>query len=224
MFRTLLDLIYPRSCTSCGRILNEKEKCICTPCLIEFNKKIKFSISEQQIKSKFGIEFMPDKAFSLFSFNREISALIHALKYKDQHHIAVYLAEWFVEHYFKQQEIQPHCIIPVPINPYKRLTRGYNQTELIAIELEKRTGIPVLFSALERSKGTWKLAGKSRKARYELISGLYLAGKEIGQVSNKHVLMLDDVITTGATLEHCGKILRSSGAPKIDVITVSSVY
>ena len=208
MLKTILDLIYPRSCVSCGRIMNTKEKCICTPCLIDFNKKLAFSPSEHQVKSKFGIVFMPNKAFSLFPFNKDVSALIHA----------------FFQHYFKYLESKPQYLIPVPVNPYKRLTRGFNQTELIALELEKRTGIPVLFSALKRSNGTWKLAGKSRKARYELISGLYLEGKEIKQVSNKHVLMIDDVITTGATLETCGKLLQDYGATAVDVIALSSVY
>ncbi len=224
MLKTILDLIYPRSCVSCGRIMNTKEKCICTPCLIDFNKKLAFSPSEHQVKSKFGIVFMPNKAFSLFPFNKDVSALIHALKYQHQKHIAVYIAEWFFQHYFKYLESKPQYLIPVPVNPYKRLTRGFNQTELIALELEKRTGIPVLFSALKRSNGTWKLAGKSRKARYELISGLYLEGKEIKQVSNKHVLMIDDVITTGATLESCGKLLQDYGATAVDVIALSSVY
>jgi ComF family protein len=147
--------------------------------------------------------------------------LIHELKYKKQFLIGNYLGRLInseLNEYIKSWEAD--LIIPVPLHQLKKAERGFNQSFYIAKSLSKETGIPVKHKLLKRVKYTQSQTKLNMEGRKANIEGVFKV-KNPKEVKNKNIILLDDVITTGSTMNECAKTLQSKGAGEIFALSVA---
>jgi ComF family protein len=110
-------------------------------------------------------------------------------------------------------------LVPVPLHRWRIWSRGYNQSALIAAALSRRTGIPVAPDLLRRIKATPPLRGLGRRERAETVRGAFLVtAANCGSVRGRHLILVDDVYTSGATAGACAKALKRAGAARVDVL------
>jgi len=162
-------------------------------------------------------------ASSLFYFNKEgiASKLIHQFKYLDQQKIAVYLGEWLGEVLKENTQIkEAEGIIPVPLHPAKQKKRGYNQAEIIGMSLSKKLQIPLYNNLVVRVKNTKALASIGYEKRKEEIHQAFDL-KVPFEEPLSHLLLVDDVITTGATITSCAKALLKNKGIQLSIVSLA---
>lgn len=209
---------------SCGKSLFKYEKCICTFCMYHL-PKTNFHIEEDNTVIRLFWGKAPvHSAASLFYFYKKgrVQQLIHRLKYKGQKDIGIFLGDFYGRELLKSPLFNTaEYIIPVPLHPKKEKTRGYNQSEIFASGLSQSMKIPVDARTLIKKSATETQTRKSRFGRWENVNEVFEI-RESGHLANKHVLLVDDVITTGSTIESC--ILHLSKIPGVRISVASIAY
>ncbi len=192
-----VPLISPPICVKCGRPLTVKNTC---PGCIE------------------GTVFI-DGIRAPFLFHGVIRKAIHELKYRNLKAIAPSLAG-FLHHYLSENPIPGEVLVPVPIHQKRRRERGYNQSSLIAFELSRRNGLPVVEDCLIKSVNTLpQVKTTSASERHKNVADVFTCTNE--QLKGKHVILIDDVSTSGATLNTCAKVLKASGVASVWGLTIA---
>lgn len=161
--------------------------------------------------------------FGLFVYNHNMQESISRFKYQGRQEYAGYYAAEMYKKYGKwMKEISAQALIPVPIHKNRFRKRGYNQAKLIADELEKLSNIPVWNELLIRSRDTLPQKELSNKERRENLYGAFQINKKDGMLNQmpKCVILIDDIYTTGSTLEECSKVLKNTGVQKIFFLCV----
>lgn len=156
-----------------------------------------------------------EKAVYAYLFDKKSANLVYGLKYSSKKYSAKYLARLLVAPITNLPYFD--CIIPVPLHQDKIKLRGYNQCELIANSLSECLNVPVINDLLVRTKNTKSQTGKSKSARKENVLGAFSTKEKL---NNKTILLIDDVFTTGATVNECAKILKENGAKSVYVATI----
>ncbi len=161
-----------------------------------------------------------DDAVSVFPFGGEVRELIHRFKYSKHLELAPFFAERMAAAWRKRRSLLPDVIVPVPLHWYKALRRGYNQSELLALYLQRQLDVPV---GLFLSRRRWtsqqaKLDFSSRQINMKDVFTLNRYGKGL---HDKHVLLVDDVMTTGATLADAASRLKACPNVRVSIITVA---
>ena len=221
-----ISLVYPRVCMACGRGLFKYEHCICTFCSYHL-PKTNFHLEEENPVSRlFWGKVAVHSAASLYYFNKggKVQQLMHQLKYKGQKEIGIHIGTIYGKELLKTSLFNTaECIIPVPMHKQKLKKRGYNQSEMLAIGLSQSMKIPIDTKTLLKTTKTETQTRKSRFSRWENVKEVFEL-KEYDHLVNKHVLLVDDVITTGSTIESC--ILNLSKVPgiKISVASMACAY
>lgn len=160
-------------------------------------------------------------ARSAMRYNQYSARLITRFKYGDHHTGIHMLSQWMINVMTPIPE-DIDLIVPVPIHRFKLLTRHYNQSALLALSLHQQTHIPVLPQALVRHQHTPPQASLSRKARLTNVKKAFKVNSRYStQLHGKHVLLVDDVFTTGATLHACCRALKKAKVASIDVVTIA---
>ncbi|PWG80995.1 ComF family protein [Pararcticibacter amylolyticus] len=217
------SLFFPEVCGCCGGKLIRGEKIICTTCRFDLPytnfHRDKDNALARQFQGHFNLGF----AIACFYFRQDskVQSLIHQLKYRDRPETGLWLGRHYgnrIKEYIRMD--LPELIIPVPLHKKRQKQRGYNQSECIAQGLSEITGIPVDITVLQRSSYTDTQTRKSRFQRFENMKDVFSV-HEAGKVAEKHVLIVDDVITTGATIEACALKLFESGAAKVSISSVA---
>ncbi len=222
-FENFLNLFYPRVCNACGRPLFTGEDVICTRCLFKL-PQTNFHLHKENPVSRIfwgRVALHSATAFLFFNKGGIVQHLIHRLKYKNKPQVGIYLGRQFGfqlmdSPLFKEVDI----IIPVPLHPKKEHVRGYNQSEMIAKGLEQSMNAVSVAGNLVRSVHTSSQTKKSRYSRWENVKGIFEV-KNPGQLQGKHLLLVDDVITTGATLEACCETLLQIPDIKLSVASLA---
>lgn len=160
------------------------------------------------------------EARSCFTYEDAPASLVWRLKYRNARYLAPYMAE-FMTDTFLQTDWKPDILTFVPLHKSRRRERGYNQSQLLAEALGERVHIPVR-EILVKTVKTKNLAKLSRTERKEAIAGSFALCDEAA-VRGKSVLLIDDVLTTGATSGECAKVLRAGGASEVYLLTFASV-
>lgn len=162
-----------------------------------------------------------DKAFSTFIYKDVIKDVIGKFKYHDNAYLSKKLAQILFNRCSKDiQEID--LIIPVPLHKKRLRTRKFNQSLIIARELSKLSSTNICRDLLLRTKNTIAQAGLTKKQRKDNLRNAFeINKKHQDTIKNKNILIVDDVMTTGATLENCSKILKQHGANKVFVLTIA---
>ena len=202
-----LDALYPRrlTCDLCGRETRLAPSgpgaYFCPDCL---------SALEPIPETPMAFGYLDGVQAGLF-YNDAAARLIHAFKYAG----AKYLAESLGA--FLPTPPDADWIIPVPLHPFRRRQRGYNQSLLLAQHLSRTTGIPLQPRALTRIRNTPSQAQRTHAERPGNVRDAFLAGRGL---QGSHILLVDDVITTGSTLDACALALRMAGAAGVWAVTV----
>jgi len=210
----LLDLLLPRICPVCGRILLRGERYLCLQCLSEIPLTYFWTWPGNPAEERFSgrVDFV--HASSLFYYRDEspYKNMIHYFKYKGRKKLGAYLGELLGEKLLQSGNyVDIDMIVPVPLHPLKRWKRGYNQSLIVATEIGKVLRKEVCSSVLIRKRYTRTQTKKDVMQREINVSGAFRI-RSAYMLKGRHVLLVDDVLTTGATLGACAlEILKIEG-------------
>ena len=218
-----LELFFPRICLVCGNNLLNEEELVCLQCLHEL-PRTNFHMEERNPVAEifYGrVQLEAATSFFFFSKGSPYQKLIHALKYKGIKETGILLGKHFAIDLEKSPLFASVDIIcPVPLHPKKEKKRGYNQSEFIAHGIAGRMGKPVSTGNLARLIYTDSQTRKGRYERWENVEGIFGLNKP-EEFESKHILLIDDVLTTGSTLEACASaILSATRNTKVSIATL----
>ena len=222
----VLDLVMPRVCVICGRELSVDERTACGECLADIPRTYFWLRERNPMADRFNASIGNDgcyepycRAAALFFYSGEslYSNITKSLKYHRCFNSGEYFGTMLGRllagsTYFEGVDL----VVPVPLHWTRRFKRGYNQAEIIASAIAKALGAPMGASVLKRSRRTVTQTHISRAAKAENLRGAFSPGV-LPQVAPHHILLVDDVFTTGATLAECHRALRQVYGPSIRI-------
>lgn len=218
-----LSLVYPRLCYACGQPLFANEEVICFPCRNELPQTRYHEQPDNPAAQVFWGRCRLEAVAGYYFFRRggRVQHLLHALKYHRAPEIGVFTGKLY-GHQLKNAVGFSHasCVIPVPLHPKKQQLRGYNQSEMFARGLSESMGIPVNTHSLIRTVASATQTRKSRFKRWENVKTIFALG-DASEIRNQHILLVDDVITTGATIEACANVLSHVEGLTISVASIA---
>ncbi|CAM4439284.1 ComF family protein [Flavobacterium terrigena] len=221
--RNLLNVLFPVFCNGCSNLLLKNENVICTKCLHNLPLTHHHTITETEIdKAFYGLVPFEFAASFLYFTKKGISQnLIHNLKYKNRQEIGTFLGNLYADE-LKNLEIfqEIDFIIPVPLHTKRFHERGYNQVTTFCKAIEKNLTIPMLEDVLLKTKNLKSVTDKSKESRLENNKNVFSIENQ-GKIEGKHVLIIDDVFTTGATIEACAKEILKIKNTKISILTMA---
>ena len=222
-FSDFFNLLYPDLCVVCGDNLLQNEHHICLKCLHEIPKTNYHLTVDNPIEKRFWgkVPIYRGTAFFFFQKGSSFQKLLHALKYKDLKQIGETLGKYAAADLLESPDFDSiDVIIPVPLHPKKYIKRGYNQSEWIGKGISQVLEKPQDITTLIRVRENTTQTKKSVFERYENTEGIFqISNKE--SLIGKHVLLVDDVLTTGSTLEACVKALLSIEGVKVSIFTLA---
>jgi ComF family protein len=161
-----------------------------------------------------------DLARAPFEYAGEVVHIVHRLKYGGARYLAETFAQFMADTYF-EQKLEADFVTFIPMYHKKEKNRGYNQAELIAKSVAEIIGLP-LIPTLERVKQTTNFAKMNRSQRAEAVKGVYALSVDKSELKGKRVLLIDDVFTTGATVNECSALLKSAKCNKVSILTFAT--
>ncbi len=214
-FACQTDLPYDESqplCAACRQQLTLPGPLICQRCGVELKSGGAHCFSCRGSK---GEQFKCKCIRSAFVFNNSSRALVHALKYQGADYVASFMGQEMARCYARLPELSSaQVVVPVPLYPKRRRKRGYNQSELLARAFAAQTGLVLDTQCLIRTRDTCSQTQLGRRERLENMNGAFVCVTP-QTINKKIVLLIDDVATTGATLEGCARALRQAGAKRV---------
>jgi len=218
-----LALFFPEVCAGCGCTLVNGEAELCTSCVVTLPRTDFHLIPDNSVARQFWgrVPFVFCGAFLFFSKGTKVQSLLHQFKYNDRPEVGTRLGELYGAELKKVTDLQlPDVVVPVPLHPRKQNKRGYNQSEYFATGLAKALSIPVSCDTLKRGSFTASQTKKSRFSRYENMKEVFFIDDERA-FANKHVLIVDDIITTGATIEACANAIQQIPGVSISIAGIA---
>lgn len=218
---SILDFFLPRTCVSCDNKLTPEENSICETCFAKI-KTAEKTFLESEYKRKFNEEKIVKDFLSLFVFeeNSPIRDLLHGLKYDKKFKLGIFLGKILAANFDERIKTwDADFIIPVPLHKLKKAERGFNQSYYVAKGLVKSLDVKIKTHIIKRKRFTatqTKLNSEERKENMK--DAFVITNKKI--IDGKNIILLDDVITTGATISECARILKQNGANNIFAISV----
>ncbi|MFH7003081.1 ComF family protein [Flavobacterium bizetiae] len=223
MFNYIIDLFFPKVCAGCHTILITNETVLCTNCRHEMPLTQYHLDPKNEAVKKFYGKINIEHASALLYFNKKgiVQELIHNLKYKGHEEIGTVLGNWYVED-LKELVLETpfDVVIPVPLHPKKFRERGYNQVTTFGKTLAKGLNIAYNDAVLYRKKYSKTQSKKNLLGRSDNIENIFDV-TFTAENQNKHFLIVDDVLTTGATLEACSKALLKIPGAKISIVCMA---
>ena len=221
MGESLLGLFYPRLCPACSEVLYGNENILCLKCLSEFPRTGFHLDPENDMARLFWGRVMIRNAAAFFYYQKgsRFQNLIHEIKYFNQKQLGILLGRWFGDELTNTSFRQADLIHPVPLHAVKLKKRGYNQSEQIALGLSQALGIPMETTLIERVVNTDTQTRKTKYERWSNVEGIFRVTKP-EKLINKHILLVDDVVTTGSTLEACATPLLALEATAVSILTL----
>ena len=220
---SFLSLFFPRCCLVCGRTLAKGEECLCTGCNIGLPRTGYHLQKDNPVEKMFWGKIPLGRATSFFFYRKgnDCQAILYELKYNGQKEIGEIMgrymaAELLPSGFFEGIDV----IIPVPLHKKKQKLRGYNQSEWLACGISALTALPVKTDAVIREKNTETQTKKSMSERWENVDGIFLL-KSPEWIKGKHILIIDDVLTTGATTVACASAFNAVEGMKISILTLA---
>ena len=222
LLTSFLDLFLPRFCCACKSKLASNQDTICENCLTKIQ-----TATEVRLKQEFDRKFLNKNIIAdffapfVFEKDKELQHAIHSLKYEKKFPVGIFLGRTLADNIkSKRPYWNIDLIIPVPLHTLKKAERGYNQSFYIAKGIGKVLSITFSDRIVKRIKYTESQTTMNLNKREENISGAFKIKNNNG-IKNKNILIVDDVITTGATISECGKMLLEVGAKKIYAASIA---
>lgn len=219
----IIDFIAPRSCVVCGRRLSPSEHSLCSVCTLHlFRTTYQFTPEDNTMAQLFWGLLPVERAAALFFYEprSEAAELLYRLKYGNRPDIGedlgrVMAEEMKIAGFFDGIDV----LVPVPLSRKRQWQRGYNQSEMLARGISEVTGIPVVTNAVCREHFRQSQTSLSRRERQENVEGVFVLRRP-QLLEDKHVLLIDDICTTGATLLACGTAIQTVRGIRISVLTL----
>lgn len=225
-FKHFLDIIYPRSCEACGEALLGGENLICMNCMINLPRTNSHIQRLDVLSNRFWgkISVTDTITFMKFSKKGKVQKLLHELKYRNKPEVGKYLGKIYgvdLKSVYFDKKID--LIIGVPLHPTKLVQRGYNQADCIAEGLSEALNVPYDTMAVKRLTYTSTQTKKSRIERFQNVENIFEV-IDSEKIKNKRIAIVDDVLTTGSTIESLGITLLNAEAKAISVITIAAAF
>lgn len=230
----VLDRVFPPVCLACDAAISDHQH-LCAPCWAQLSPitapicpvlGLPFAMDlGRDAKSAEALAQPPafDRARYAVRFNDKAREIVHHLKYRDRHDMARFCAR-MMAHAAPELWRGGGVIVPVPLHWRRHLSRRYNQAGLLAAALARETGLPVDFDLVQRTKSTKQQVGLSAKARALNVRGAFSVNqKALERRMGQRIILVDDVMTTGATITALAKLLRSHYISQVDVICFARV-
>ncbi|MBO0590909.1 ComF family protein [Cellulophaga sp. E16_2] len=218
------SILVPRGCFGCNTHLGRGERLLCTVCRNQL-PLTEYTYNDENPFDRifYGrVSVKKSNSFLFFTDNGIVKNLIHHLKYKNQEQIGTFLGDWCGSILNKEGGIPIDLVIPVPLHKRKLKKRGYNQVSLFAQKIAYHLNCSYLEDVLVKTKNTKTQTKKDRFFRWQSNQDLFKLNPKHG-ISNKNILIVDDVVTTGATLESCVKALEKEEGVTIYILTMAIV-
>ncbi len=223
LINDFVSLLYPNACLTCGNSLYAGERIICTLCRYKLPVTNFHLLQDNPVSKSFWGRVQIESAASYLYFRKTglTQKLIHHIKYRARKEVGVYLGELFGHELSSSQLFEGvELIIPVPLHKRKLKKRGFNQSELIAIGISKTFKKELDTNHLFRRTHSTTQTRKSRWERWQNVENIFGTNNPKA-LENKHILLVDDVITTGSTLEACVYTLLQIQGVKVSIGTIA---
>ena len=223
MFQSLVNLFFPKVCAGCKSFLLQNENVICTSCRHEIPLTNHHKNTNNEALNKFYGKVPVENALAFLYFHKKgiVQEMIHKLKYKGHQEIGSAIGYWYAEELKNCTEISDvDFLIPVPLHEKRLKERGYNQVTTFGESLSESLSIKYDDSILVRNVYSKTQTTKSILGRSTVVDSIF-GVKSDENYNNKHFLLIDDVITTGSTLEACGRELLKIPGSKISIVCMA---
>jgi ComF family protein len=218
---SLVHLLFPHLCSGCGSDILSEESSLCMYCIANL-PETNFEIHPgNPVEKIFRGRLKIEQGTAQYYFTKEslVQRLMHQLKYKNNKEVGRQLGRLMGESLKKSGRFDVDALVPLPLFPARERKRGYNQSAVLCEGIKESMNIPVLNDVITRPQFTETQTKKGRIERWKNIEGKFTLVKPEA-ITGKHVLLVDDVITTGATLEACGAELLKAGHVKLSIATL----
>lgn len=206
----VLGFLFPDRCAGCGR----SGSLFCMAC----RSQLRPYRIRTQLHAGSAATRVLDDASAAFVFEGPLREAIHCLKYTHIRRVAEPLGDLLAAH-LREHPLPADGLVPVPLHPNRLAERGFNQSELLGLHLARATSLPLVARGLVRCRDTSHQVGLDARARQENTHGAF--GWQLAVPPPARVLLLDDVLTTGATLNACAEALRAAGAREVRALTLA---
>jgi ComF family protein len=218
----MLNLLFPKVCSGCKTILLKREEVICTKCRHSLPIISHHNTKDGSMKQLFYGKFLVENATAVIKFQKRgiTQELLHNLKYKGQQHISSFFGKWLGAELAIHTDYQNiEMVIPVPLHKQKLKKRGYNQVEGFGFEIAKALQVPYVDTILTKESKTDSQVFKQRFLRFQTEEIFKIKHPHL--INDKHILLVDDIITTGATIENCALQIFKSKHVKLSIATIA---
>jgi len=219
----LISLLFPNLCCACGTSLHQGEINLCTRCINDLPYTDHHTDPNNKAAKKLWGRIHFNAAMSLLHFRKggRVQNIIHQLKYRNNRGVGVTLGKILGEKLQQSASFEGiELVIPIPLHKKRERTRGYNQSQSIAEGIAAVLQVPVISTAIIRKVATRSQTNKDRFSRFENMKDVFQIVHD-KELRGRHVLLVDDVLTTGATIESCAAELNKCGIKKLSIATLA---
>lgn len=223
LWKDLIHVLFPDLCLACNHLPKTQQASFCTECIYLMPYTDHFEIEENEVTQHFRglVPIKHGAALLLFQEGNLTQRLLYQLKYQKKREVGSILGEIAGQKWL-QSKVCSHVdlIVPVPIHPKKERLRSYNQSAVFGLAVSKILQVSCVQNVLIKSKENESQTGKNRAQRVENVSDVFKVD-HIEMIKDKHVLLVDDVVTTGATAIACCQQLYKAGAKQVSILSIS---
>jgi ComF family protein len=226
LFTDFFELLYPTPCLSCEKMLDKSEMLLCVSCRMNMPETGHHRTEVSELSNKFAGKVRVQHVAAYYSFAKGsvVQKLIHQVKYKDKTEAAETVGQWYGHQLLAEcpwiNEID--LLVGVPLHKKRLRKRGYNQADYISAGISKATDIPTRSDIMVRTNFSGSQTRKNRFQRWLNVQTVFRVSKP-DEVHGKHIAIVDDVLTTGATIEACAIELHRAGCRAVSVLTIAAV-
>ena len=216
-----MDIVYPNTCVICENDLHANENHLCISCLYDLPYLEQNSESENKLDKLFWARAEVEKTYTLFDYQKgnQVQDILHLIKYQSKTKLATYFGAKLAEIIGNAENFD--FILPVPLHPKKQKHRGFNQSTLIAQGVHHTLKVPMKEKVMKRVVHSPSQTTISKYERWNNVKNIFSIS-DPSKFENKHVLLIDDVLTTGATIEACLKQMLQIDGCKVSVATLAA--
>ncbi len=223
MIRDFINTLFPDYCVACLKALAKGEEQLCLHCQYALPYTDYHLHPDNELIQKLGnrMRLTYALAYLIFSKQSRVQRILHALKYSGNQEIGCLMGRWYGRTLLEQQYEQKFdLILPVPLHKSKLRQRGYNQSDCFALGLSESLGVPWEANTLVRAKATATQTRRGRWERWQNVEDIFEVAHP-NQVEGKRILLVDDVVTTGSTLEACALVLQENHVQNLSIAVLA---